>query len=335
MSTIPQAEIAVPFPDELPPGYAWLPDEPAFDADRHLALEVPASALTLSDLGYDDAEIATKATPFAASAPFRVLSDEGAEIMLDVARRLKQFVRPAGDRIENTVRGGVYRSRWLADLSISPELTAHFASIYGVSVAPHPMPVHLAHLNYEPTTLDTAVDKWHHDTIPLDMVMMVTDPTTTPGGQFEYFLGTKAEMAELRANGELPPLDRVVAPPFDGPGYAIALHGDMVVHRGAPLDAPAERITMVNGYVAADTSTDEQSRSRDLIGIDDNNTLYTEWAKFVAWRSRGRLDQLIADLDFTPNVDSVTAELENAIADVRQAIDEMRAGPRPAEHYER
>lgn len=38
------------------------------------------------------------------------------------------------------------------------------------------MPVHLGRLNYEPTDLSAAVDKWHHDTISLDYVMMVSDP---------------------------------------------------------------------------------------------------------------------------------------------------------------
>ena len=62
--------------------------------------------------------------------------------------------------------------------------------------------------------------------------------------------------------------------------------------------------------------------------------LYAEWAKFAAWRSRGRLDRLIADLDFTDDVDAVTADLEAAIADVGQAVAEMRSGARPAAHYE-
>ena len=53
-------------------------------------------------------------------------------------------------------------------------------------------------------------------------------------------------------------------------GYAIALHGDMVVHRAAPLVKLKERISMVNGYVALDTTVDEQSRTADLIIVDDH-----------------------------------------------------------------
>ncbi len=128
--------------------------------------------------------------------------------------------------------------------------------------------MHLGHINYPPTTLGEAVDKWHHDTLPLDCVMTVSDPATLDGGQFEWFRGTKHEMAAMRDRGETIPRERIVAPAFPGPGYAIALHGDMIVHRGAPLNTLAERISMVNGYVAMDPSVDEQSRSRDLIALD-------------------------------------------------------------------
>jgi hypothetical protein len=327
--------IAVPFPEDQPPGYGWLDDEPAFDPARHVQIEPPAGVIMLSELGYDAATIAPTATEVAASQPFRILSDEGAAVLLDTSRRLRHFARRAGNRIENTVRGGCYRSRFLRDLCISPDVTAALSEIYGTEVSPHTMPGHLGHLNYEPTDVHQAVDKWHHDTIPLDYVLMVSDPTALPGGQFEYFLGTKTEAADLAARGERPPRDRVIAPHFPGPGYAIALHGDMVVHRGAPLTAQAERITMVNAYVAIDRTRADQSRSRDLIGVDDPATLYAEWVRHVAWRSEGRLAELRDSIGFGVEREAAIDALESAIADVTQAIDDMRAGPREAEHYER
>ena len=327
--------IGVPFPETTPAGYQWLPDEEPFNPEKHLSLERPTDVLTLADLGYNESEIELTATPIAASTPFRILSNEGAEIMLKISRMLRPHARRAGNRIENTVRSGCYRSRWLRDLCLSPEVTEVMMDIYGVDIGPHNMPVHLGHLNYQPTNPSEAVDKWHHDTIPLDYVMMVTDPTTLRGGQFEYFLGTKYEAAALAEENRRPPIDRVVAPEFPGPGYAIALHGNMVVHRGAPLNEQAERTTMVNGYIAVDCSRDDQSRTRDLIGIDDPAVLYTEWAKHVAWRAQGRLEVIIEAPQFDQSNDTVIAQLESAIADVVEAIGDMRAGPREAEHYER
>lgn len=324
----------LPFPTGQPPGYEWLPDEPIFDPDHHLALEEPAEVILLRDLGYDDDEIATKATPVAISSPFRVLSDEGAQVMHEVARRLGAYTARASTRIERSVRGGVYRSRWLRDLCRSSDVTEHLGKIYEVAVVPHPMGLHLGHLNFAPTDLAEAVDKWHHDTLPLDYVMAVTDLRATSGGQFEFFLGTKHEAAELRAAGRTPPPERVMAPGFPGPGAAVALHGDMVVHRGGPLTEPAERITMVNGYVTLDPPVDEQSRTVDLLDVDDPNVLFTEWARQAAWRARQRLAYLIDELPFTDDIDLVTAELRAAVADVERALSEMRAEARPAAHYE-
>ena len=325
--------VALPFPETLPAGYEWFDDEPAFDPERHLRLEEPHEVVMLADLGYSAAEIDGKATPVAASSPFRLLSDEGAAVMASVARRLRPFARPAGNRIERMTRGGCYRSRWLRDLCTSVEATDHLQRIYGTPIAPHPMPVHLGHINYEPTDVSVAVDKWHHDTIPLDYVMTVTDPAAVPGGRFEYFWGTKHEAAELAAAGRTPEPQRRVAPDFGGPGWIIALHGDMVVHRAAPLDAAAERVSMVNGYVALDTSLDEQSRTADLIIVDDHESLWTEWAKMAAWRSQGRLQGLIDSLEFTSDRDAVAAALESAVADANRAVAEMRAGERMTEHY--
>lgn len=326
---------AVPFPNTQPDGYEWFDDEPVFDPAVHLALESPTRTYNLLDLGYRPNEIESKATDFAVSEPFRVLSDEGAAAMLDISRRLRAFHRRAGDRVEQVARGGCYRSRFLRDLCINPELTAHLASIYGTEVAPHPMPVHLGHLNFEPSTLGDSVDKWHHDTLPLDFVMMVTDPATLQGGQFEWFRGTKAEAAQIASRGERPPRDRVVAPEFPGPGYTIALHGNMVVHRAAGLTAPGERITMVNGYVATDTSTDDQSRSADLIVVDDHHLLWAEWARFAAWRSAGRLQAVIDEIRFGTSASEAADALENAIADAQKAAELMRAGePASIGHYE-
>ena len=325
--------VAVPFPSNQPDGYEWLDDEPVFDPDRHLQLEEPAEILMLADLGYGEEEIAAKATPVAASAPFQVLSNEGSAVLLDVARRLREFVRPGGNRIENILRGGCYRSRWLRDLCISPDVTSHLEAIYGTAIAPHAMPLHLGHMNFEPSAIDNAIDKWHHDTLPLDYVMMVTDPANVDGGRFEYFLGTKHEAAELAAKGLTPPVERTVSPAFPGAGYAIALHGDMVVHRAGPLSTLGERISMVNGYVSLDTSVDEQSRSADLITVDDPNLLFTEWAKMAAWRSQGRLATLIHDLEFTGDKEAIISQLEAAIADTQQAIADMRAGERDLSHY--
>lgn len=79
------SDAAVPFPTQSPDGFYWLEDEPEFNPSIHLALEKPSAIHYLSEFGYSEAEISTKATPVATSAPFRVLSSAGAEILLQTA----------------------------------------------------------------------------------------------------------------------------------------------------------------------------------------------------------------------------------------------------------
>jgi len=74
--------LVVPFPATQPPGYEWFDDEPTFDAARHLQLEMPTERVMLAELGYSADKICTKATDFAVSSPFRVLSDAGATVLL-------------------------------------------------------------------------------------------------------------------------------------------------------------------------------------------------------------------------------------------------------------
>ncbi len=318
-----------------PPGFEWFDDEPVFDPAVHLQLEAPELIRTLDEFGYTEDEVACTASPVAATSAFRMLSAEGAAVMLAVARRLESFAE-ANPRIERSVRSGCHRSRWLRDLCISPEVTEHLCSIYSVDVAPHPITSQLGHLNYAPAEVGTAVDKWHHDTLALDYVMMVADPIVLDGGDFEYFVGTKAEVATFADRGERPPADRCVSVQWPGAGFAVALHGNMVVHRGGPLHQAGERISMVNGYITTDVRVDDQTRNVDLFHVDEPVTLAREWARYAAWRSRRRLDVLIEDFDRADAVaDPIEAaqRLAHATHDVDVAIADLRRTDRPEIHH--
>ena len=106
------------------------------------------------------------------------------------------------------------------------------------------------------------------------------------------------------------------------------------MHRGAPLQADGERITMVNGYVATNTTVDDQSRCRDLIKVDPPGVLFPEWARYAAWRSASKLHHLVDTIEFGTAAGDVALLLEDAISDARQAVDEMRAPSPDSEHFE-
>ena len=92
---------------------------------------------------------------------------------------------------------------------------------------------------------------------------------------------------------------------------------------------------MVNGYVCLDRNGDDQSRSLDLVGVDDPAVLATEWARHAAWRGVGRLQKIVDDLPFGIANAWAAERLEEAIIDVQQAIRDLRTAPPPTEHYER
>ena len=185
------------FPTHLPAGYECFADETTYDPDQHLALEWPEQILTLAEFGYDESAIDACASPVAVTSPFRMLSEEGVRVTHQVVSRLKaQRSEIAGDRVPSHLAGGVYRSKFLRDLCACPEILDHLSKIGGTPLAPHSMPSQQLYVNYAPQDLSQAVDAWHFDGIGFDYVLMMSDPAQLKGGAFEYFQGTKFEIAE-------------------------------------------------------------------------------------------------------------------------------------------
>lgn len=321
------------FPNIVPDGLPELEGEPVYDPDIHLALLPPMAKTTLAELGYSAEEIAQCPSPIAISGPFRLLSDEGVRVVLDLCRRLSPYARGA-TRIERFVRQSVYRSRFLRDFCSCPRVTAFLSEVLECPMAPHTMPSQWGHINYAPETLGRAVDRWHHDTLQIDYVMMVTDPKTYRGGRFQYFIGTKADAAELAKAGQkdMPP-ERVVVPEMPAAGWAVLMQGNMVVHRGAALEEPAERITLVSGYVPLEIGLPDLSRLDDLRVVDPPNIILPEWVRHKTWRARGNLDKLLADLPFTGDRARLIGMLKVAVADIDAVIRDLEDESEAREHF--
>ena len=204
---------------------------------------------------------------FATTSVFRVLSDEGCEALLDVSRKLEKFTT-SSPRISRNVRGGVYRSRFLRDLCLSDEVSLFLSDIAGISLSPHTIPHQLGHINFNPLELEKNVDKWHVDTLTFDYVLFVTDPKKNDGGEFQYFFGTKDEMAELKKNSKKIPKNKIVTPEIPGPGFVVFQQGKHVVHRAKGLTSHGERITLVNGYMPSDPEINDYTKFGELCNVD-------------------------------------------------------------------
>jgi hypothetical protein len=316
----------LPFPRQLPPTYAMIRDEPAFDPVRHLALEAPQRVWRLSDFGYSPAQISECASEIAVAGPFRLLSDEGVAAARSVALALRDM-RRSGDRTANYLTGGAYRSRFLRDLCNCAQITEHLSSIAGCELLPHSMPSQQIYINYAPDDVTKAVDTWHVDSIGFDYVLLLNDPASFSGGQFQFFRGTTSEAATLlqtdpgrltdATSSDLPP-ERVVTPVFPAAGYAIFQQGNLVMHRATRLTQRAERITFVPGQVARDNRCPDPTRDR-VAGWGEPG-IVTEFARHKAWLARAKLDELIEHLSLGAEEVEIRDHLERAVADVVTAI---------------
>jgi len=312
------------FPAQAPEGFEPLKNEPVFEASKHLALERPQEVLSLQDLGYSDDEIKDCPTDLGVTSTFRVLSDEGAACLLDVCRQLEAYVQ-SNERISRMVRGGVYRSKFLRDLCLSPDLTEAISDICKTPVLPHTIPHQLGHLNYNPLEVGQNVDKWHTDTLRIDFVMFVTDPNLVKGGEFEFYKGTKGEVEALKAKGL--PLDpaKIVQAALPGPGYAVLQQGNLVVHRAKGLKEAGERITMVNGYVAADTAYEDFCKYDQLKIVDPEHVAASEFSRHMAWMGREALNAQLSSFEFSTDRQAMALRMEKVAAMLSDAAGQLRS----------
>ena len=321
------------FPAIKPEGFPALESEPEFDPARHLQVERPEKIISLKEFGYSEEEIAECPADFAVTSIFRVLSDEGAAAMLDVAHQLEKYTK-SNARIARNVRGGAYQSKFLRGLCLSPELTEAVSEICGAPLLPHTLPHQLGHLNYNPEVVGENVDKWHVDTLRIDYVMFVTDPKSVQGGEFQYYHGTKHEVAELNKAGK--PLDpkKIISPELPGPGFAVLQQGNMVVHRAKGLTAPGERITMVNGYVPRDVEFPDFTRFDQLFLVDPKHVASSEYSRHIKWMARERLDSGLKSFEFSEDRTVMAEELEALAEMLGSAARDLReAGSAEVEHF--
>jgi len=323
LATIPE------FPEQQPTGYYYQDEEISYDPGKHLLLEFPDRTWSLEEFGYDKAVIETCASSVAVTSPFRVLSEEGLKELRKIVIRLKeQRTQLEGSRVPSHLAGGVYRSRFLRDFCACPVVLEHMSAISGTTLAAHSMPSQQLYVNYAPEDINKAVDEWHYDGIGFDYVLMMSDPEKLQGGNFEYFKGTKFEIAEMFGmavhevrygiKSDLPE-ERVIKARFPAAGYAIFQQGNMVVHRAAKLEAPGDRITMVPGMVSLDITVPDPTAIHDMPHYGEPG-IVTELARHSAWLAQSRLQDFIQRASMSEDANDVQKALEDAIGDVTNTM---------------
>ena len=310
--------------NNIPQGYPLLANEPYFDPNKDLQLEKPAKITLLEEVGYSKEDLKNISTNYAFSSATRILSDEGVGKLYEVLKLLEPFAK-SSERIPRMVRGGVYQSKYLRELCLSQDITKFFSEIANIKLQPHTIPHQLGHINYNPLERGKNIDKWHTDTLRYDYVLFVTDPNKVEGGEFEYFLGTKNQMEDLHLKGLKIPNDKIISLKPPGPGYAVFLHGNMIVHRAKGIDSEGERITLVNGYVAKDLIQNPDFTNFEESYLADPKHVGTaEYAKHTALIAKEHLDQCINDNTFSEDREKYIKELSDASQILNEAIDKIR-----------
>ena len=311
------------FPDQRPTEYIKLDGEPTFNASKHLQLENPEKITSLQALGYSKEAIKDCPSDFGVSSAFRILSDEGLAIMRDSCLKMYDnrniSVGTGVNRLGSYVRGAGYRSKFIKDFCDSAELAEHLSALVSTRLARHSVPAVACGVNYAPEDLRRAVDSWHTDSVAFDIVMMLSDPKTLDGGEFQYFHGTKMEGQEILGisgeegiDTELPE-DRIVTIPFPQAGYGFMQQGNMIFHRARRLNKRAERMTMIPSFVVVPAHTADATNSVNMAGWDDPG-LPAELTRHEAWRAAARLEQLVESVSLHDSPKRLVDDMDKALA---------------------
>lgn len=326
------------FPREAPPGYSYLDDEPSFVPEADLQLEQPKTLTDLAELGYDEDFRGDYPSQLAVTSALRVLSDSGVDKLRCVIKRLWPYAIHSPDpRVAPVLRGAVYRSRFIRDLSLSPEVTEFLSGCAGTPLVPTAFPFNLGHINYahsgEPTE---PVDGWHHDDNGFVMVLAVHDQNELEGGRFQYFEGTRQEASGILGRGGPLPVERVASPEFPGPGHAVLMQGSALAHRTEPLYQPGERFTVGTCYDTRDVRHPDLSRTYfvrettqeqpDPESADERFCRYLDYARHKAWRARGQLDDFINEAPWTDDREQIVRQLAESVREIVEAVDQLRRG---------
>jgi hypothetical protein len=105
-----------PFPQVNPVGLEEGDECVRFDPKLHLQLEAPTYTVLLKT------NVSEEDEPFAVSASFRVLSDKGVAAVRDVIAANMKYAKST-ERNPLLLRGLNYRSRFMRDLTYSPEVS--------------------------------------------------------------------------------------------------------------------------------------------------------------------------------------------------------------------
>ena len=320
------------FPKQRPVAYIKLKDEPEFCAAKHLSLESVPNVVYLADMGYSAKEISLCPSPVGITSAFRIFSDEGLAIVLDLTEKMKSNRNEAQgtgkNRLGSYIRGAGYRSQFLRDFCDCGEWLEFVSGLAETPLARHTLPSVACGVNYAPEDISRAVDSWHVDSVSFDCVILLNDPGSFEGGEFQYFNGTKSEgerllgsTAEDGSTADLP-ASKVVNMDFQAAGWGFLQQGNMVFHRACRLTKKADRVTMIPSFV---TEYEKDATNVTNMRRWGDPGLLAELARHEAWLAQNRLNKIIDNLPLNASEEEIASAMDDVSKGINRFSFELRS----------
>lgn len=166
---------------------------------------------------------------------------------------------------------------------------AHYSAFAGKPLCPATFGMHSAQVNVGKTGFaNTAVDKWHFDSVDYVVVVILSDLEGMVGGELEVLrlnLGGKEATLKLQETGI--PLEHVESHSYQTTGHGIFAQGSKIMHRVTPvIEAKEDRLSLILSFTTTDVFAQDNTRSVKF-SKDPENIASWEMAKHAAWRVRG------------------------------------------------
>jgi hypothetical protein len=317
-------------PRSIPAGFALATDEATFNPARHLSIENPTAVFS-SDFERFSFPFPHSNTnkPFKLgySEPFRLLSEEGTRVLRGIMEANETHTQ-SNERIPKCLRGLAYRSQFVRDMTFSNQVVDLVSQIAGKPLAPHGMPMNMAHTNWgrkvnvENGEEAVIVDQWHVDSVDYVMVLILSDNSKMVGGDLEvlHAHGVRDNTELLRA-GIGPELQKDVRRvPYPGAGYCVFMQGSQILHRVAPvLFADEPRISCVSSFMSRDIFDADSTRFHTFKHQDPGHVSTVEYARHQAWRVGGIMDYLQDKLEWGTPADDIAGLLRGAASTLEKA----------------
>lgn len=326
MSLLQKHIQSLPFPETpLVKNPAYQEVEECFDERIHLDIHPPNYIIDLNfqlvafpycNRDKDDF------VGLAYSLPFKLLSNRGIDRIKHIIKKNTNLAKQ--NERNNNIRGLGYISKFIRDFSYSEKILTLFSEIARTPLCLHNCFMNIAQINIGKMGSVRAVDEWHTDSVDYVMVLILSNTTAMIGGELQILQLSDANgniFKDLKVNGI--PREKIKNINFPEAGYCMLMQGSLIMHSVTPVSKSIEpRMSLINSYITTDVFKPDRTRLstfRDQ-SKDPENIANLEYARHVAWRTRGQLQYVLDNMNYARNnVNDISIIFNNVIQELKNS----------------